>query len=175
MFEREAFYEVENIIKQLYKCEMWHSLDDAIRKHYTNELKHWQRRLPEYANDDEDKDGASKEDNSTYGDDSNGKTPDRIKYYGHPISLDKITEELGFAPAAPFSVEDYVVQEELYQALYVAIGSLTEKERGIMVIHFVEGKSEEKTGAELGLTKSQVHCRIPKIIGKLQESLKDFR
>lgn len=86
-----------------------------------------------------------------------------------------MTEELGFIPAAPFSVEDYVIQKELLQALYAALDGLDKEQRKLVIVYYFEDMSEEKTAEKLGLTKGKVHHRIEKIIEILQEKLKDFR
>ena len=158
MFEHDAYEEARAIFNKLYRSGgLEHP---GVKKVYQNNVQYWRLRLPEYENDD--KKGDSKNHN-------------RKKYYDHPTSLDKATEEFGLMPADSFSVEDYVVRKELYQALYAAIDNLEEEPRAIIILLYFEEKSEDDTAAELGLTKGKVHYQKGKIIEKLTEILKDFR
>jgi RNA polymerase sigma factor (sigma-70 family) len=158
MFEHDAYEEARAIFNKLY----WSGglKNPEVKKVYQNNVQYWRLRLPEYRDDDK-KDGS--------------KNPNRKQYYGHPTSLDKATEEFGFMPADSFSLEDYVIRKEVYQALYAAIDSLEEVSRDIIILLYFEEKSEDDAAAELGLTKGKVHYQKGKIIEKLTEILKDFR
>lgn len=157
MFEHDAYEEAKAIYNKLY----WSGglENPGVKKVYQNNVQYWRLRLPEY--EDDNKKGSS-------------KNPNRKKYYGHPISLDKAAEEFSLMPADPFSIEDHVIRKELHQALYAAINGLEDELKSITILCYFEGMSEDKAAETLGFTKSQVHCRKDKIIKKLRETLKDF-
>lgn len=90
-----------------------------------------------------------------------------------PLSIDQMEEDGVPLPVADFSVEDYVLQKELFEALHAAIASLDERDRLIIEL-FSEGKSEEEIAPEVGLKKSGVNYRKHKLFNKLRELLKDF-
>lgn len=165
MFEHDAYEEAKAIFNKLYWSGGLENL--GVKNVYQNNVHYWRMRLP--GNEDD-----TGENGSETGKKDGSKKSNRKKYYGHPTSLDKATEEFNFVPADSFSLEDYVIQEELHQALYAAIHNLEKESRDIIIRYYFEEKSEDETAAELGLTKGQVHYKKGKIIEELQKILKDF-
>lgn len=165
MFEYETYMEVKRIIYQLYKAGEWDSLDPEIKRVYQNNLKYWQRRL---GIDEENNVEPEKEQ-------QNNKKPDRKKYYDHPLSLDRAEGELGFLPISSFSVEAYVIQKELYQALNAAIENLGNEQRQIILLYYFEDETETQIGIELGVCQKTINNKKQKALDRLKELLKDFR
>lgn len=165
MFEYESYMEIKRIIYQLYKAGEWDPLDPKIKNVYWNNLKYWQRRL-----------GINEEDNvEPEREQRNNKNPDRKKYYDHPLSLDRAKDELGFLPISPFSVEAYVIQKELYQALNAAIENLESEQRQIILLYYFEDHTETQIAIELGVCQKTVNNKKQKALERLKELLKDFR
>lgn len=167
MFEYETYMEVKRIIYQLYKAGEWDSLDPEIKRVYQNNLKYWQRRL----GIDDEYDGLKLE----KGLQNDSKKPDRKKYYDHPLSLNRAEGELGFLPISPFSVEAYVIQKELYQALNAAIENLGNEQRQIILLYYFEDETEAQIGIELGVCQKTVNNKKQKALDRLKDLLKDFR
>lgn len=174
MFEHDAYEEAKAIFNKLYWLG---GLENpGVKKVYQNNVQYWRMRLPGNEDDAGERTNRTdkKSDDTTSGKKDGHKKSNRKKYYGHPTSLDKAAEEFNFVPTDSFSLEDYVIQRELYQALYAAIHNLEKESRDIITLYYFEEKSEDETAAELGLTKGQVHYKKGKIIEELQKILKDF-
>lgn len=93
---------------------------------------------------------------------------------GRPLSLEWLEED-GLSPAFSFSVEEYVVRKELFQALNTAVSSLDEQEKDIIWLYFYECNVEATVGKILGLSQKTVNNKKQHILEKLQELLKDYR
>lgn len=92
---------------------------------------------------------------------------------GQPLSIDWLAED-GMLPQESFSVEAYIEQKELYQALHAAIDMLDEKDRLIILLIFFEEKSERAIESQVGLKQSAINSRKRNALIKLKEILKDF-
>jgi len=93
---------------------------------------------------------------------------------GAPLSLEWLLED-GISPASSDSVDKKVLQNELYQALYTAIGCLDTRDRLIIELYFFEEKSEQQIADIVGLKQKGVNYRKNKILERLRELLKDFQ
>ena len=167
MFEVEAYMEVKRIIYQLDKAGEWDSLAPEMQNVYTNNLKYWNRRLGNPNGD------AGNQDNDTLSMNGNrqAKKPDRKKYYDHPFSLEKAEDELGFIPADPFSVEDYIIEQETYQELQGAIGTLDETDQNIINLYYFEGLSEAQVGETINMKQRTVSSHKRNSLEKMKKFL----
>jgi len=93
---------------------------------------------------------------------------------GAPLSLDDL-EESGEYFICSSSVEEDIIKSELLNALANALGTLSEQERNILIMYYVEGKSQRAIGEKMGLPQTTVSKHIQKILAKLYELLKDYR
>lgn len=93
---------------------------------------------------------------------------------GKPLSLEWLAED-GLLPTNSFSVEEYVIHKELFQALNNAINSLDKQEKDIIWLYFYECNVEATVGKILGISQKTVNNKKRSILEKLQEVLKDYR
>lgn len=93
---------------------------------------------------------------------------------GKPLSVESL-QEVSLLPASSFSVEEYVIHKELFQALNSAVSSLENQEKDIIWLYFYEGNTEAAIGKILGCSQKTVNNKKRSIIEKLQELLKDYR
>lgn len=92
---------------------------------------------------------------------------------GAPLSLEQFIEN-GYTLTSHISVEEQIIKNELYQALYTAIDTLDEKDKLIILLYFFEEKTERQIANLLGLHQKSVNYRKNKSLEKLKELLKDF-
>ena len=90
------------------------------------------------------------------------------------ISLEQIYDENGYEPADSFSVEDYIIQQEINQELYVAIKTLDEQKQRIIELYYFEEQTEREVGDNIGKAqrtvnyqKDKSHKELKKIMRKL--------
>lgn len=90
------------------------------------------------------------------------------------ISLEQIYEENGYEPVDSFSVEDYIIQQEINQELYVAIKTLDEQKQRIIELYYFEEQTEREIGDNIGKAqrtvnyqKDKSHKELKKIMRKL--------
>ena len=90
------------------------------------------------------------------------------------ISLEQIYEENGYEPVDSFSVEDYIIQQEINQELYVAIKTLDEQKQRIIELYYFEDQTEREIGDNIGKAqrtvnyqKDKSHKELKKIMRKL--------
>lgn len=150
MFESEAYMEAKNIIRWLYKTGEWHSLDPKIRKVYKDDLDYWRLRLGR-PDDIENQDNKLGVNNS-----GQAKKPRRKKYYEHPLSIEQ-AEDKGMIPADPFSLEEYIMQQETYQELHMAIEMLDDTDKSIIEMYYFEEMKERQIGQELAIVQKTVN------------------
>ena len=88
--------------------------------------------------------------------------------------MERAYEELGYEPADSFSVEDYIIQQEINQELYVAIKTLDEQKQRIIELYYFEEQTEREVGDNIGKAqrtvnyqKDKSHKELKKIMRKL--------
>lgn len=70
--------------------------------------------------------------------------------------------------------ENYVIRQELYQALYAAIDTLNPRDQEIITL-FAKGRTEREISQQVDLSQKGVNYRKGKILTKLKELLKDYK
>ncbi len=93
---------------------------------------------------------------------------------GKPLSVECLEDD-GILLSSSFSVEEYVINKELFQALNTAVNSLDEEEKDIIWLYFYENHTEEIVGEILGFCQKTINNRKRCIIKKLKKLLKDYR
>lgn len=92
---------------------------------------------------------------------------------GAPLSTEKLAED-GILSENGLSVEAYIEQKELHQALYAAIDTLGKIDRQIILLIYIAGHSEREIEDLVGLKQSSINLRKRNALKKLREILKDF-
>lgn len=87
------------------------------------------------------------------------------------ISLEQIYEEDGYEPADSFSVEDYIIQQETYQELHMAIDMLNDTDKSIIEMYYFEEMKERQIGQELAVVQKTVNNHKTKSLETLREIL----
>lgn len=170
MFEAETYMEVKNIIRQLYKTGEWRALDPKVKKVYKDELDYWRQRLGSPSDDTENQGNKSDVDNS-----GQTKKLRRKKYYKHYCSLDQAYEEDGYEPADPFSLEEYIMQQETYQELYMAIDMLDDTDKSIIEMYYFEEMKEREIGQELGVVQKTVNNHKRDSLEEIEKNLEKMQ
>ena len=182
------YMELKRFAYKLYKDGVWDGLSKDIKRLYWRDLQRLWRRVKAGmgVNDIDDRESEdtarilgitpdiAQSDKCDEDSKPSGKAKKCSKYQ-RPLSLERAEEELGFLPLSSFSVESYVIQKELYQAVYVAIENLESEQKQIIFSYYFEGKTQKQIGAELDVCQKTVSNKKKEVIEQLQELLKDFR
>lgn len=100
-----------------------------------------------------------------------GRIGDRT---GRTLSLDSYEETNGALPDNySTSVEEYIEQKNLHEALHSAIDTLESKEKEIVLL-CKEGKTERDIASIIGACQKTVNNHKKKAFSKLKEKLKDW-
>lgn len=91
---------------------------------------------------------------------------------GSVLSLDKLTED-GFDIAAPIDFTQLIEDQEVLEALHIALDELEPLDRQIVDL-FSAGKSERDIAAVVGMSQKGVNRRKARIFAELRERLKSF-
>lgn len=97
----------------------------------------------------------------------------RYKEPRKALSSEQMIEDGIPLPAAQFSIEEYIQQKELREALYAAIETLDERDKRIIIL-FSQGRTEREIAAEMGCPQKTVNNHKHKAFARLKELLKDF-
>ena len=87
------------------------------------------------------------------------------------ISLEQIYEENGYEPADSFSVEDYIIQQETYQELHMAIDMLNDTDKSLIEMYYFEEMKERQIVKELAVVQKTVNNHKTKSLETLREIL----
>lgn len=94
---------------------------------------------------------------------------------GGVLSLELVQEkDIDIVLDESSNPENYVIRQELSQALYDAINTLESRDKEIIML-FAAGTTERKIAEQVNLSQSRVNRRKEKIVNELRELLKDYR
>ena len=179
------YMELKIYVYGLYKDGVWESLSQEIKCLYWRDLKRLWRRTEAGMDTKNTKTKQIECDACILGItpdidqcdcNNNDNYPDRGygEKYKRPLSLERAYEELGYEPADSFSVEDYIIQQEINQELYVAIKTLDEQKQRIIELYYFEEQTEREIGDNIGKAqrtvnyqKDKSHKELKKIMRKL--------
>lgn len=91
---------------------------------------------------------------------------------GSVLSLDKFAED-GFDIADPIDCTHPIEDEQIIEALHIALAELTPLDHQIVDL-FSTGKSEREIAAIVGMSQKGINRRKAKIFTDLRERLKNF-
>lgn len=166
------YMELKLYMEKLRKENVWDTLDQEIKRLYWRDLKRLQRdaQVPWDDIDNKADDGQAV---SQIPKQSESMKPS--KKHEHPLSLERAQIELGSIIASPFSIEEYVIQKERLQAIYIAIDSLKPKHRTIAIPYYLEELTGREIAKQTGISQSTVARRKIKVDKILAQLLKDYR
>ena len=87
------------------------------------------------------------------------------------VSLDKLLAEDWDYPSAEPSPENQVVGQIEIEMLYSGLDSLNDDERGLINALFFDGMTEREYAKAIGISKTALHARKIKVLGKLKSFL----
>lgn len=73
------------------------------------------------------------------------------------------------------SIEEHMVKEELYHALWTALNALDSMERSLMVDKYIHGFTYARLSQKYNLPTSTLDSRLKKIKARLKVSLKKYK
>lgn len=91
---------------------------------------------------------------------------------GSVLSLDKLTED-GFDIADPIDFTQFIEDQEVIEALHIALDELDPLDRQIVNL-FSTGKSEREIAAVVGMSQKGINRRKVRIFAELRERLKNI-
>lgn len=89
---------------------------------------------------------------------------------GRPLSLEQLAVD-GIEPAGSFLPEEFIIQQETYQELHIAISTLDDFDRGIIELYYFEDMAERQIGQELGVVQKTVNNHKKSSLKKLSKVL----
>ena len=176
------YMELKIYVYGLYKDGVWESLSQEIKCLYWRDLKRLWRRTEAGMDTKNTKTKQIECDACILGItpdidqcdcNNNDNYPDRGygEKYKRPLSLERAYEELGYEPADSFSVEDYIIQQETYQELHMAIDMLNDTDKSIIEMYYFEEMKERQIGQELAVVQKTVNNHKTKSLETLREIL----
>lgn len=89
---------------------------------------------------------------------------------GRPLSLEQLAAD-GAEPSSFLSTEEYIVQQETYQELYIAVDTLAELDKSIVDLYYFGALNEREIGQKLGIAQKTVNNHKRKILPMLEKIL----